>query len=96
MRCSMSPTLLKAPSAVWAKEIPSLALREATARPRTWVLMRSAMAKPAASSLALLTRKPEDRRCIDVASEPPDKARLRWALIETTLVLIDMAMVRFL
>ena len=71
-------------------------LREATARPRTWVLMRSAMAKPAASSLALLTRKPEDRRCIEVANEPPDKLRLRCALMETTLVLIDMAMMRFL
>jgi hypothetical protein len=31
--------------------------------------MRSAIARPAASSLALLTRKPDDRRCMAVASE---------------------------
>ena len=92
MRCSMSPTLPKAPSAVCASEMPSLALREATARPLTWVFMRSAMARPAASSLALFTRRPEDRRCMEVAKELPDKPRLRWALMDTTLVLIDIPM----
>ncbi len=48
--------------------MPSLALRMATFMPRTWALMRSEMARPAASSFALLTRRPDERRCIDVAS----------------------------
>ena len=39
--------------------------------------MRSEMARPAASSLALLTRKPEDRRCMEVASELAELLRLR-------------------
>ena len=65
----LSPSLLMAPSAVWNIEIPSFALRIATLEPRTWAFMRSAIASPAASSFAELTRRPEDRRCIDVASE---------------------------
>ena len=75
MRCNMSPTLPSAPSAVCASETPSLALREATTRPLAWPFMRSAMARPAASSLALLTRRPEDRRCMVVAMELADKPR---------------------
>ncbi|MDT4833593.1 hypothetical protein FQZ97_672070 [compost metagenome] len=88
MRCSMSPTLPSAPSAVCASEMPSLALRAATFRPLTWAFMRSAMARPAASSLALLTRRPEDRRCMEVASEPCEDIRLRWAFIDITFVLM--------
>jgi len=68
--------------------MPSLALRAATVRPLIWVFMRSEMAKPAASSLALFTRRPEDRRCMEVASEPAERPRLRWAFIEAMLVLI--------
>src|SRR5256885_8737823 len=49
--------------------------------------MRSAMARPAASSFALLTRRPEDRRCMVVLSDDWDVLRLRWALSETRLVL---------
>ena len=41
----------------------------ATFMPRTWAFMRSAIARPAASSLAELTRKPDDRRCIEVISD---------------------------
>jgi hypothetical protein len=52
MRCRASPTLDSAPSATWAIEMPSLALRIATDMPRTWAFMRSAIARPAASSLA--------------------------------------------
>jgi hypothetical protein len=74
--------------------MPSLALRAATFRPRTWVFMRSAIARPAASSLALLTRRPEDRRCIAVLSEFWLVPRLRWAFSETTLVLMDIAMMK--
>jgi len=72
--------------------MPSLALRIATFMPRTWAFMRSAIARPAASSLALLTRRPEDSRCMAVASEfwVPDK--LRCEFIEMMLVLTDKAM----
>ena len=68
--------------------MPSWALRMATLEPRTWALMRSAMARPAASSLAELTRKPEDSRCIEVASALCEVDRLRWAFSDMTLVLM--------
>jgi hypothetical protein len=61
-----------------------------------WAYMRSAIARPAASSLALLTRRPEDRRCIEVASEDWLVLRLRCALSETTLVLMVMGMASLL
>jgi hypothetical protein len=54
--------------------------------------MRSAMARPAASSLAPLTRRPEDRRCIEVAREDWLVLRLRCALSDTRLVLMVWAM----
>src|SRR5882757_5620780 len=62
IRCRLSPTWDNAPSAVCAKEIPSFALRDACVRPRIWVVNRSEIARPAASSFALLMRRPEDRR----------------------------------
>ena len=37
---------------------------------------------------ALLTRKPEDKRSMDIASEPCDCDRLRWAFSELMLVLM--------
>ncbi|MCW0450866.1 hypothetical protein NB706_003700 [Xanthomonas sacchari] len=67
IRCRLLPISTIAPSAVCASEMPSLALREATSRPRIWVVKRSEIARPAASSLALLMRRPEDRRWIVVA-----------------------------
>src|SRR5262249_35727866 len=88
MRCRASPTLLRAPSAVCASEMPSLALRIATFMPRTCAFMRSAMPRPAASSLAELMRKPEDRRCIEVDSEFCEADRLRCAVSDATLVLM--------
>ena len=88
MRCNTSVIVDNAPSAVCASEMPSLALRIATLMPLIWAFMRSAIARPAASSLALLTRRPEDRRCIEVDSEPWDCARLRCAFSEETLVLM--------
>jgi hypothetical protein len=54
------------------------------------------MARPAASSLALLMRRPDDRRCMDVASEPADWARLRCALSEGMLVLMVEAILMLL
>ena len=73
-------------------EMASPALRTATFMPRTWVFMRSAMARPAASSLALLMRRPDDRRCMVVLRLALLAAVLRWALREATLVLMVMAM----
>ena len=69
--------------------MPSLALRAATVMPRDWALMRSAIAMPAASSLAEFTRKPDDKRCIDEASEDCAAPTLRWAFSEMMLVLMD-------
>jgi hypothetical protein len=68
--------------------MPSLALRAAWSMPRIWVVKRSEIARPAASSLALLMRRPEDRRCRLVASWAPDVDRLRWAFSDITLVLM--------
>ncbi len=64
----------------------------ATFMPRTCEFMRSAIDRPAASSLDELMRRPEDRRCIDVASEACEPDRLRWASIEAMLVLIERVM----
>ena len=76
-RCRLLPISLSEPSATWASEMPSLALRMATSVPRIWVPKRSEMARPAASSLALLMREPEDRRWMVVARELPLVLRLR-------------------
>ncbi len=92
IRCRLLPISVSAPSATWDSEMPSLALRTATSRPRIWVLKRSEMARPAASSLALLMRRPEDRRWMVVAREAPLELRLRWALSDIVLVLITCAM----
>ena len=92
MRCSESPTLPRADSAVCASEMPSLALRIATFMPRTCAFMRSAIARPAASSLAELTRRPEDRRCIEVARLLCEAAVFLCAFSEMTLVLMVDAM----
>ena len=77
IRCRFSPILPIAPSAVWASEMPSLALRIATFMPRTCAFIRSAIASPAASSFALLTRRPVDSRWIEVASAFDVVLRLR-------------------
>src|SRR5690606_18406522 len=68
--------------------MPSLALRIATFMPRICVFMRSAIARPAASSLALLPRRAEDNRCTAVASERVLVCRCRWAFSDIRFVLI--------
>src|SRR4051812_19101600 len=54
------------------------------------------MARPAASSFAELTRKPEDRRCSDVAREAWELETLRCAFSDSRLVLMTEAMICFL
>src|ERR1035437_9421878 len=88
MRCRLSLTAPRAPSAVCASEMPSLALRAAWVIPLICDVMRLAIAIPAAPSLALLMRRPEDRRCREVVNADCDEFRLRCALREATLVLI--------
>src|SRR5882672_10192081 len=75
-------------SAVCDSEIPSFELRTAWLRPRICVVKRSEIARPAASSLALLMRRPDDNRCRAVAKADCDVDRLRCALSEAMLVLM--------
>ncbi len=88
MRCRLLFSSASAPSAVWASEMPSLALRIAWFRPRICVVKRSEIARPAASSLALLMRRPEDSRCSAVARLDCELDRLRCAFSDRMLVLI--------
>src|SRR5579875_2552472 len=65
-RCSMFWMLFSELEAVCTIEMASLALLLAWSRPLTWEVRPSEIAYPAASSAALLMRRPEDRRSIDV------------------------------
>src|SRR5690606_15330712 len=76
MRCRLLLISFSAPSVVCAMEMPSLALRAACVRPLMLAVKRLAMAWPAASSLALLMRRPEDRRWIAEPREDWDLFRL--------------------
>ena len=58
----MPLTSLRAPSAVCARETPSMAFRLATPYERIWERMRSEIARPAASSAATAIRRPEASR----------------------------------
>jgi len=93
IRCRLLEICPRAPSAVWPTEIPSLALRTAWLPPRMALVRPSEIAKPAASSLALLTRRPEDRRCRELFKEDWEVAKLRCALRDAMLVLTTMDMV---
>ena len=90
MRCRHVAALPSAPSAVCASEMPSLALRGLVHAADLGV-MRSAIARPAASSLALLMRRPEDRRCMAASSDDCEPFRLRCAFNDAMLVLMVMA-----
>src|SRR5690606_3266055 len=57
------------------------------------VVKRLLIARPAASSFALLMRKPDDRRCKAVAIADCDVDRLRCAFSDCTLVLMTRAMI---
>ena len=71
--------------------MPSLALRAAWFRPLIWAVKRVEIARPAASSLALLMRRPDDRRDSDVCSADCEALRLFWALRDAMLVLMTCA-----
>jgi hypothetical protein len=59
--------------------------------PRIWAVILSAIAKPAASSAALLIFLPEDKRSIAVLSSAPEVARDRCAPKDATFVLMNKA-----
>ena len=89
-RCNMSVTSLLAFSTTSSKPRASLAFFAAIERPLTWDVMRSAMAKPAASSAALLILLPEESRSMACCRSLPLDAKDRCALIEAMLVLTTM------
>src|SRR5262245_9407336 len=91
-RCRMLWTSSRLPSAVCTIDTPSWMLRCAWARPLIWPRIFSEMPRPAASSAALLMRRPEDRRSIDWASLSDVWARWRCAAIASTLLLMRRAM----
>src|ERR1051325_1686320 len=93
MRCRLLVTSSSADSVVCAIEMPSLALRTAWFRPLIWVVKRVEMARPAASSLALLMRMPDERRSMAVLSLLCVLARLFWAFSELMLVVTLRLMV---
>ncbi|CSB42417.1 Uncharacterised protein [Vibrio cholerae] len=82
-----------APSAVCAIEIPSLALRTATPKPRLCTFKRLEICRPAASSFALLILYPEDRRSIDDCCALVALVKYRCAVIADTLVFTFTAIV---
>ncbi len=88
MRCRLSVKVDSALSAVCDSEIASFALFTAWLRPLICVVKRLLIARPAASSFALLMRRPEDRRCRDVARLLCEDVKLRCAFSEAMLVLI--------
>ena len=88
MRCRLLEICARSPSAVCAREMPSLALRAAWLAPRICEVKRSEIARPAASSCALLMRRPDDRRAMEVASESCETPNWRWAVRELMLVLM--------
>ena len=78
-----------AASAVWMSDMPSLALRAAWLALRMLACSFELMARPAASSLALVMRMPDERRAIALSVAVCDAVRLRCALSEARFVRID-------
>ncbi|OQC27763.1 MAG: hypothetical protein BWX67_02347 [Thermotogae bacterium ADurb.Bin062] len=60
--CRIEWVSFSAPSAVWIRDIPSCAFRDACSNPRICALIFSLIANPAASSAARLILKPVDNR----------------------------------
>ena len=87
MRSSMVETSLIAPSAVCAREKPSLRLRTTWLRLRVWALSRSAVASPAASSAPELIRLPDASRSLVRPCSCTDWRSMRCVFKEWMLVL---------
>ena len=57
-------------------------------KPLIWVVNLSEIARPAASSFALLMRRPDDSRSKEVANAPWELFKFLWAFNDRILVLI--------
>src|SRR5476651_1605368 len=86
MLCRLSVKVASAPPAVCASEMASFALFTAWFVPLIWVVNWLLIAKPAASSAALLMRRPEDRRCKDFDNDDCEVVKFRCALSESIFV----------
>ncbi len=87
MLCRLLTMVVSAPAAVCASDTASFALLIAWLVPLTCVVNCWLIARPAASSAALLMRRPEDRRVSDCVSSDCEPVRLFCATIESMLVL---------
>src|SRR5450631_3808440 len=86
MLCRLAVKVVNAPPAVWASETASFALLTAWLVPLIWVVKFVAIARPAASSAALLIFKPEDKRCSACDKVDLEGVKLRCAFSESMLV----------
>src|SRR5579863_3139929 len=87
MLCRLLTIVVSAPAAVCDSDTASFALLIAWLVPLTWVVNCWLIARPAASSAALLMRRPEERRVNDCESSDCEPFRLFSATIELILVL---------
>ncbi len=71
-------------------EMASLALRTAWSRPLIWEVILLEMARPAASSAAVLIRLPVDKRCIATPRSRALRSKAAWVISDLTLVLITL------
>src|SRR5579884_1798061 len=85
----MSWMLLSELCAVCTIETASPTLRLAWSRPFTWAERPWLIEYPAASSAAVLIRRPDDRRCIAVATASLEASRLRCVSIAEMFVRIE-------
>ena len=88
IRCSMFDTSTCALSVVSSMFLPSDALRMAWLMPMTCAVIFSAMAMPAASSLAALIRRPEESRVIAALKSSVTLAMFACAAMAPMFVLI--------
>ena len=84
------------PSAVCTRDTASWEFLLAWLRPRTWDLIFSEIARPAASSAARLTRKPELSLSMFLPMFPELMPYCLWLLIAVMLLLIRMMFASFL
>jgi hypothetical protein len=96
MRMSFSSMTPKAPSAVWIMEMASLALRTPWLSEAMSARMSSRTANPAASSAAVPTRNPEERRLVDTPRLEYDWERFRDAFMAMRLWLITSDILRLI